>query len=54
MTPFWELENIETAVTNQLKVILVSNFQRCYKEWERLWSWVDHEGNYFEWDKLDL
>jgi len=35
------VENIEKAVTDQLKAILVSVFQRCYEEWEqRLWRCV--------------
>jgi hypothetical protein len=29
---FWTVENLETAVTDQLKAILVSYFQRCYEE----------------------
>jgi hypothetical protein len=48
------VENIEIAVTDQLKVILISDFQRCYEEWEHLWRCVASEGNYFEGDKLDL
>jgi hypothetical protein len=49
------VENIETAVTDQLKAIPVSEFQRCYEEWEqRLRKCVAFEGNYYEGDKLDL
>jgi hypothetical protein len=48
------VENSKTAVTDQQKAILVSNFQRCYKEWERLRRCVASEGKYFEVDKLDL
>jgi hypothetical protein len=48
------VENIKTAVTNQLKAIPVRDFQRCYKEWERLWRCVASEGNYFEEDEVDL
>jgi hypothetical protein len=52
---FGMVVNIETAVTDQLKAILVSNFQRCYEEWEqRLRRCVVSKGNYFEGDKLDL
>ena len=48
-------ENIKKAVTDQLKLILVSDFQCCYKEWEQsLQRCVASQGNYFEWDKLDL
>jgi hypothetical protein len=44
------VKNIETAVTNQLKVILVSDFQRYYKGWQQhLWRCVASEG-----EKLDL
>jgi hypothetical protein len=47
---FGTVENIETAVTDQLKAIPV-----CYEEWEqRLRRCVASEGNYFERDKLDL
>ena len=49
------VENIEKAVTDQLKAIPVSDFQRCYKEWEQcLQRCVASQGNYFEEDKLDL
>jgi len=49
------VENIEKAVTDQLKAIPVIDFQRCYEEWEqRLRRCVASQGNYFEEDKLDL
>jgi len=49
------VENIEKAVTVQLKAILVSDFQRCYEEWEQcLQKCVASQGNYFEGGKLDL
>jgi len=49
------VENIEKAVTDQLKAIPVGDFQRCYEEWEqRLPRCVASQGNYFEEDKLDL
>ena len=49
------VENIEKAVTDQLKAIPVSDFQRWYEEWEqRLRRYVESQGNYFEGDKLDL
>jgi hypothetical protein len=49
------VKNIKTAVTDQLKVIPVSDFQRYYKEWQqRLWRCVTSEGNYFEGEKLNL
>jgi len=32
---FGTVENIEKAVTDQLKVIPVSDYQRCYEEWEQ-------------------
>ena len=49
------VENIRKAVTNQLKAIPVSDFQRCYEEWEqRLQRCVAFQGNYFEGDELDL
>ena len=51
---FGTVENIEKAVTDQLKVIPVSDYQRCYEEWERLHRCVASQGNYFEGDKLDL
>jgi len=52
---FWTVENIEKAVSDQLKEIPVSGFQRCYEEWEqRLRRCVASQGNYFEGDKLDL
>ena len=52
---FVMVENIEKSVTYQLKGIPVSNFQRCYEEWEqRLQRCVASQGNYSEGDKLDL
>jgi len=52
---FVTVENIEKAVTDQLKVIPVSDFQHCSEEWEqRLQRCVASQGNYFEGDKLDL
>jgi len=33
---FGTVENIEKAVTDQLNAIPVSDYQRCYEEWERL------------------
>ena len=54
-THFGTVENIEKAVTDQLKAIPVSDYQRCYEEWEqRLRRFVASQGNYFEGDKLDL
>ena len=52
---FGTVENIEKAVTDQLKAVPFSDYQRCYEEWEqRLWRCVASKGNYFEGDKLDL
>jgi len=52
---FGTVDNIEKAVTDQLKAIPVSDFQRCYEEWEeRLRRCVTYQGNYIEGDKLDL
>ena len=51
---FGTVENIEKAVTDQLKAILVSDYQHCYEEWECLRRCVASQGNYFEGDKLDL
>ena len=52
---FGTVENIETAVSGQPKVIPVSDFQRRYKEWEqRFQRCIASQGNYFEGDTLDL
>jgi hypothetical protein len=51
---FGTVQYIETAVTDQPKTIPVSDFQRCYEEWERLLICLASEENYFEGDKLDL
>ena len=49
------VENIEKGVNDQLKAIPVSDYQRCYEEWEqRLRRYVTPQGNYFEGDKLEL
>ena len=48
---FGTVENIEKVVTDQLKAIPVSDFQRCYEEWEqRLRQCVASQGDYFEGD----
>jgi hypothetical protein len=52
---FGTVENIETSLTDQLKVIPVSDFQHCYEEWQQsLQRCVASEGNYFEGEKLNL
>jgi len=52
---FGTVENIEKAVTDQLKAISVSDYQRCYENWKQcLRRCVASQGNYFEGDKLDL
>jgi len=52
---FVTVENIEKAVTDQLRAIPVSDYQRCYEEWEqRLRRCVASQGNCFEGDKLNL
>jgi len=52
---FGTVENIEKAVTDQLKAIPVSDYQCCYEEWEqRLRRCVASQGNYSVGDKLDL
>jgi len=52
---FGTVENIEKAVTDQLKAIPLSDFQRYYDEWEqRLRRCVVSQGNYSEGDRLDL
>jgi transposase len=52
---FGTVENIQTAVTDQLKVIPVSEFQHCYEEWKKcLQRCVASEGSYFEGDNIEL
>ena len=52
---FGMVENIEKTETDQLKAIPVSDYQRCYEEWEqRLRRCVASQRNNFEGDKLDL
>ncbi|GFT43423.1 putative transposase [Trichonephila clavipes] len=52
---FGTLENIQTAVTNQLKAIPISEFYQCYEEWKkRLQRYVASEGGYFEGDNVEL
>ncbi|GFV81363.1 protein GVQW3 [Trichonephila clavipes] len=46
---FGTLENIQTAVTDQLKTIPISEFHQCYEEGKkRLQRCVASEGSYFE------
>ncbi|GFW96394.1 putative transposase [Trichonephila clavipes] len=52
---FGTLENIQTAVTDQLKAIPISEFHQCYEEWKkRLQHCVASEGSYFEGHNVEL
>ncbi|GFX12656.1 HTH_48 domain-containing protein [Trichonephila clavipes] len=52
---FGTLENIQTAVTDQLKAIPISEFHQCCEEWKkRLQRCVVSEGSYFEGDNGEL
>ncbi|GFU40954.1 putative transposase [Trichonephila clavipes] len=52
---FGTLENIQAAVTDQLKAIPISEFHQCYEEWKkRLQRCVASEGSYFEGDNVEL
>ncbi|GFX41053.1 putative transposase [Trichonephila clavipes] len=52
---FGTLENIQTAVTDQLKAIPISEFHQCYEEWKkRLQRCLVSEGSYFEGDNVEL
>ncbi|GFX89509.1 putative transposase [Trichonephila clavipes] len=52
---FGTLENIQTAVTDQLKAIPIPKFHQCYEEWKkRLQRCVASEGSYFEGDNVEL
>ncbi|GFW95889.1 putative mariner transposase [Trichonephila clavipes] len=52
---FGTLENIQTAVTDQLKAIPISEFHQCYEEWKkRLQRCVASKGSYFEGDNVKL
>ncbi|GFT20242.1 putative transposase [Trichonephila clavipes] len=52
---FGSLENIQMAVTNQLKAIPISEFHQCYEEWKmRLQRCVASGGSYFERDNVEL
>ncbi|GFV25624.1 putative transposase [Trichonephila clavipes] len=52
---FGTLENIQTAVTDQLKAIPISESHQCYEEWKkRLQRCVASEGSYFEGDNVEL
>ncbi|GFV37902.1 putative mariner transposase [Trichonephila clavipes] len=52
---FGTLENIQTAVTDQLKAIPISEFHQCYEEWKKLLQrCVAAEGSYFEADNVEF
>ncbi|GFW14894.1 protein GVQW3 [Trichonephila clavipes] len=52
---FGTLENIQTAVIDQLKAIPISEFHQSYEEWKkRLQRCVASEGSYFEGDNVEL
>ncbi|GFW05041.1 putative transposase [Trichonephila clavipes] len=50
---FGTLENIQTAVPDQLKATPISEFHQCYEEWKkRLQRCVASEGSYCEGDNV--
>ncbi|GFT53445.1 protein GVQW3 [Trichonephila clavipes] len=52
---FGTLENIQAAVTDQLKAVPISEFHQCYEEWKkRLQRCVASEGSYFEGDNVEF
>ncbi|GFW50161.1 transposable element Tcb2 transposase [Trichonephila clavipes] len=52
---FGTLENIQTAITDQLKAFPISEFHQCCEEWKkRLQCCVASEGSYFEGDNDEL
>ncbi|GFV88179.1 putative transposase [Trichonephila clavipes] len=52
---FGTLENIQRAVTDQLKAIPISEFHQCYEEWkERLQRCVASKGSHFEGENVEL
>ncbi|GFW38254.1 putative transposase [Trichonephila clavipes] len=52
---FGTLENIQTAVTDQLKASPISEFHQCYEEWKkRLQHCVASEGSYFKGDNVEF
>ncbi|GFW88138.1 HTH_48 domain-containing protein [Trichonephila clavipes] len=52
---FGTLENIQTAVTDQLKAIPISEFHQCNEEWrKRPQRCVASEGSYFEGDNVEF
>ncbi|GFS82797.1 protein GVQW3 [Trichonephila clavipes] len=52
---FGILENIQTAVTDQMKAISIPEFHQCYEEWKkRLQRCVASECSYFEGDNVEL
>ncbi|GFX97679.1 protein GVQW3 [Trichonephila clavipes] len=52
---FETLENIQMAVTDQLKAVPISEFHQCYEEWKkRLQRCVASEGSYFEGDNVEF
>ncbi|GFV54115.1 putative transposase [Trichonephila clavipes] len=52
---FGTLKTIQTAVTDQLKAIPISEFHQGYEEWKkRLQRCVASEGRYFEGDNVEL
>ncbi|GFX01074.1 putative transposase [Trichonephila clavipes] len=52
---FGTLEKIQTAVTDQLKAIPISEFHQCYEDWKkRFQRCVASEGSYFEGDNVEF
>ncbi|GFU68430.1 putative transposase [Trichonephila clavipes] len=52
---FGTLENIQTAVSDQLKAIPISEFHQCNEEWTKsLQRCEASEGSYFEGDNVEL
>jgi len=46
--PFESIQDIEAAMTAQLKTLTKGDFQNCFREWQEWWDkCVRNEGEYF-------
>ena len=52
---FATIEEIKTALLDELKTIPKSAYQKCFEDWKKRWhKCIIFEGDYFEGDNIDI
>ena len=48
------VEDIQANATRQLRTITKSDYQRCFRQWQKHWNkCIQAQGHYFEGDKTN-